>query len=721
MAAGGNTSLIARPGGRLIFLAVCGLGLSAVVTQLTVMREMLSVFCGNEMVLGVILGNWLLLTGVGAYLGRTSARLTSPVRLLIGLQLAVALLPLGQVLAMRWLRDVVFVRGAMIGVSQTAVASFLLLLPYCLASGYMLTLACGMLAARGGAGGIGKVYLGDSIGSIAGGLVFSFILVRWLDHVAILYMPAAVNLALACAVALHFRRRGMLAMAAAAAGTLAVLVATTNLDAVSTALQFPLQKVVFRGNSPYGRLVVTESAGQINFVQNGLTVASTNNDQQAEEAVHYAMAQRPAARQVLLLGGGASGSPREVLKYGVEQLTYVELDPLIVDAVRRFAPASLDDGRIHVVNADGRQFVRHCGSTFDAIIVDTPDPSTSQINRFYTAEFFRDAKARLCPGGVLSLPLGRYDDYVSPQLGRMLASAGRTLRGSFRNVLAIPAGRIVLLASDGELYADIAARIEQHGVATKLVNRHYLDAMLTPDRMADVSRAVSQAEKVNRDLSPILYYYHLQYWISQFPLGLGLLEAALAGMLVVYLVRLRAVPMAVFASGFAASALEVVLLLGFQVLCGSVYYQLGVIVTAFMAGLAAGALAANRLKSGNPRRELGKLALAVAGLAGLLPLALAYSGAESWAAGWVELAVGLLAFVLAALVGMQFPLACRAAFVGGAITASRLYVADFVGACLGALLASALLIPLSGVTATCLLAAGLNLVAAAVLRTRQIS
>jgi len=115
---------------------------------------------------------------------------------------------------------------------------------------------------------------------------------------------------------------------------------------------------------------------------------------------------------------------------------------------------------------------------------------------------------------------------------------------------------------------------------------------------------------------------------------------------------------------------------------------------------------------------LGKLALAVAGLAGLLPLALAYSGAGSWAAGWVELAVGLLAFVLAALVGMQFPLACRAAFVGGAITASRLYVADFVGACLGALLASALLIPLSGVTATCLLAAGLNLVAAAVLRTR---
>ena len=60
---------------------------------------------------------------------------------------------------------------------------------------------------------------------------------------------------------------------------------------------------------------------------------------------------------------------------------------------------------------------------------------------------------------------------------------------------------------------------------------------------------------------------------------------------------------------------------------------------------------------------------------------------------------------------MQFPLANRLEFDGTVAGASRLYTADFVGACLGALLASTLLIPLMGVTGVCLLTAALNLVA----------
>jgi predicted membrane-bound spermidine synthase len=64
--------------------------------------------------------------------------------------------------------------------------------------------------------------------------------------------------------------------------------------------------------------------------------------------------------------------------------------------------------------------------------------------------------------------------------------------------------------------------------------------------------------------------------------------------------------------------------------------------------------------------------------------------------------------ILAMLVGMQFPLANRLEYDGTVAGASRLYTADFVGAFLGALLASALLIPLIGVTGVCLLTAAIN-------------
>jgi spermidine synthase len=54
------------------------LGLASVMTQLALMRELLSAFAGNEMVLGIALGLWLLLTGLGTSLGRTADKLRNP-------------------------------------------------------------------------------------------------------------------------------------------------------------------------------------------------------------------------------------------------------------------------------------------------------------------------------------------------------------------------------------------------------------------------------------------------------------------------------------------------------------------------------------------------------------------------------------------------------------------------------------------------------------------
>ncbi len=242
------------------------------------------------------------------------------------------------------------------------------------------------------------------------------------------------------------------------------------------------------------------------------------------------------------------------------------------------------------------------------------------------------------------------------------------------------------------------------------MNRHYLSAVLTPDRLADMQRATAATATVNTDFNPVLYYHHLMHWMSQFRERYGLWAIVLVCGFAAYLVRTRAVPFAIFASGFAASALEVVLLLGFQMLCGSVYRQVGVIITLFMAGLAVGAFAATRYRPISNRIPLAGLALGIALLAAILPAGL--KSLEHAPVPIVRAAIALLTLVLASMVGMEFPLATRTIFRDVAGTASRLYTADFTGACLGALLASTLLIPLLGVTATCLLAGGLNAVSA---------
>jgi len=199
-------------------------------------------------------------------------------------------------------------------------------------------------------------------------------------------------------------------------------------------------------------------------------------------------------------------------------------------------------------------------------------------------------------------------------------------------------------------------------------------------------------------------------------------------------VRLRGTAFVLFASGFAGTALEIVLLLAFQVLCGSVYHQLGIIVTVFMAGLALGAALANRpTKSGSNGEEMPKLVGLRCRAAQILLPACATPAAKKWlrrpaavpssrdrlttpTAALTARHLALLAFAIAAyaiLLAFLLPLFNRLEFDGTVAGASRLYTADFIGAFLGALLASALLIPLIGVTAVCLLTAALNLAAAA--------
>ena len=782
---------------RLVLLAIFALGVSCVMTQLILLREMLCVFAGNELVLGVVLGNWLLLLGLGASLGRWAGRVKEPLGVLAALLIFTAIVPPAQVLALRSLRSFVFLRGTDVGVGPTFVTSLVVLLPYCLTAGFALALACWLLASEREGGGAGKVYVADSLGSMAGGVLFSLVLVQWLDHFALLCVPACLNLAVAARLAwprpvaarivpagsgapsgwrsevasesrplaaarspgggagdadrTRMTNTWLLATAGLLGGGLLLLVWLADPDTGATELQFPGQRVVFQGHSPYGRLVVTAAGGQTNFFENGIAMATVPSLGQAEETAHYAMAQRPSARRVLLISGSASGAPREILRYGVSEVHCVELDPLIARTARRLMPGDFKDRRLRLYTMDPRQFVRRTGVKYDVVILAVPDPATAQINRLFTAEFFGEIQRILAPGGVVALSLGRYENYASPELSRLLSCGRHTLAQRFKNIALIPGGRVYYLASQGPLTLDIAGTLERLRLKNRLVQRNYLAAMLTPDRLAAVNRASSQPATVNHDLNPALYRLQVRHWASQFRGGVGPLQMLLAAGLLYYLFRLRGSALVIFASGFAGTALELVLLLGVQVLVGSLYQQIGVLVTLFMVGLALGAWLANRWGgSAVPRpeataglmqqavpesqakpeercaethapavRALRWLAFAIATTGALLPAglwALGFLNRQPSGAVLVPAMIWLTTVALAAAIGAQFALANRLEPDAAGPTASRLYTADFVGAFLGALLTSTLLVPVLGVTAACGVVAALNLVAGLALR-----
>ena len=721
----------------LLFISITCLGISHVITQLTLLRELLAVFYGNELTIGIILANWMLLTGIGAYVGRFFRSHRSGLYLLLISQVLVAVLPIALIFVIRVVRDMVFIRGELLGLTRIFLSTFVLLLPYCLLTGMLLTLACSLFSLRDSKARIGTVYFLDNIGDILGGSLFTFVLVYFLNSFQIVYVPAALNLVSVIMLAAHSRKRVFSATAAVFAVALIVFLSVGRLDRFTIEKQYEGQTVVLHKDSLYGKLVVIRQDEQYSFFNNGSLLFSTGDLLRAERTVHYAMAQTEAPERVLLISGGVTGTARQILKHGVKRVDYVELDPALVAIGTKYTD-NLDDDRIHTVTMDGRLFVERTKAKYDAVILDLPEPATIQINRMYTIEFFEAAKRILKKNGVLATSIPTSANFpMSRDVAPLTKVLYSSLKKAFKEVIIFPVDGVnYYVVSDGPLEHNVFKRLEQKGISTEF---QYYDAPMLGltdlgdfsteldianitgfplNRIEEAKKAAEGGTTLNRDFRPLICYYTLKYWISQFgtPIKLFLIAGCIA--LLVYLVQLRAVPFAVFTTGFAAAGLEMVIIFGYQVLYGYVYHRVGVIVTMFMAGLAIGSFSMNRRLEKAALGTMVKVQFAVVllsisaplvlfGLSTLRHAALHFAGAN--------LVIPLLTAATAFLVGFEFPLAAKLFHRDVPRTAGTLYCADLVGASVGAMAVSAALIPLTGFIYTCLLIGGINALSGAFL------
>ena len=146
----------------------------------------------------------------------------------------------------------------------------------------------------------------------------------------------------------------------------------------------------------------------------------------------------------------------------------------------------------------------------------------------------------------------------------------------------------------------------------------------------------------------------------------------------------------------------------FQSMFGYVYQEAGLIVAVFMMGLTLGGLAGTTIvgRASRPARWLLGTEIALLAFIVAFPLlaGLAATAADlAVPAGKTVLVAAILAG--AALVGVQFPIANHCFVAAGGEThrsAALTEAADHGGACLGALTAGVMLVPLFGVSGACL-------------------
>jgi spermidine synthase len=688
-------------------LAVAALGMTSLATQIILLREFVSVFQGNELVIGVVLAAWMMLTGAGAFLGRFSAPLTGRSFVPAAALACSGVLPATTVLLLRTMRNIVFTAGSMVGILQALAASLVILAPFCLLSGFLFTFFVHLISSIEGENRTASVYAWESLGATAGGAIFTFALTTFAETFQTLFILLLIDLGVALLLAWKARVAAGAATVLILMGAAITALLTDRADTWTRRFLFPGQEIVYFRDTPYGNLTVTRQGGESCFFENSILMCSTNDVTPNEESVHYCMVQRPSPHRVLLIGGGISGTTTEILKYGVERVDYVEINPWIIGIGRKFTTA-LEDSRISVVGGDARMYVRSTGNRYDAVLINLPDPATAQLNRFYTLEFFGDLKHVLNDSAVVSISLLPAAEYQGNEARRLSSILYMTLQRVFGHVLIVPGERNYFLASDGPLDIGIARLIDRRAVSTLYVNHFYLDDRLIARRSAEITSAIDTSAVLNRDFAPVCYYRQLSYWLSYFGFypGPWLLTAAFA--LLLLLGRFSAVGAGIFAGGFAASTVEIVLLVSFQVLCGSLFQMTGIVVTAFMGGLAAGTLLAGRIIRRPGIDNFIVVQFAMSGVCLVLPVVLLWLQRMISHPLLVQCVITVIAFVAAVLTGTEFAIATRVPRGGTAEVASELYGLDLFGSALGALFISVYAIPLFGLVRVSVLAGAVS-------------
>lgn len=703
-------------------------GACALIAQLAVFQELLIIFAGHELFLGFSLASWMGWVGAGSWLVRhlPHAHLSRLVALLIPLLIA-------NVVAIRFSK-LLFGFGMLIGLLPTLILTVLLLAPVGLVAGACFTWGCARVHGRHGTS-IGAAYCWETLGAVIGGLAFTaYIAGRLSTDWILALLSAPVGLVLLCLITPRAR--------AVAVALVTILIgvgwAASPLPRVTRAAQWHGYEFLAERASRYSHLVLARTGSLTSYFDSGVIAAHFPDPAAYEELVHWPLLTHPRPERILVIGGAATGTLTELLKHPVRHIDFVERDPAVIEllepALNPDDRASLRDPRVTIIHQDGRRWLGQAGRAYDVILLQLPEPSNAQINRFYTLEAFEAAARRLAPGGLFAFSIPSSENYLSPETAYFNACLYRTLKATFEQVELIAGDPLLLMGSRQPIAftpRHLLARYAQRRLATRVVTPGYMPIKLDPARRRTLLATLeaTRAVPLNRDFLPICYAYAWRVWLSKFVspvyfLGsLGL--AALVGWLLWFTWTRRATirrspqVTALFAMGAAGLIYETILVLAFQAINGYVYWQLGTLFAAFMLGLALGSgLIVRYVPPTDPARSYRalRLLLGVTGLQGLSAVWL-LPRFQQLAPTAPHLALFGAALLVTALgVGMAFPLAAHLAppeWV--ARTAGGLYAADLWGAALGATFTSAALVPLIGLTASAALIGGVLLLSAGLL------
>ncbi len=171
-------------------------------------------------------------------------------------------------------------------------------------------------------------------------------------------------------------------------------------------LRFRLKNRLFSEQSEFQKVEVVETTGHgVLLAHDGMIMVTEKDEFIYHDMItHVPMFTHPNPKKVLVIGGGDGGTVREVLKHeGVQEVTMVEIDGMVVEASKKFLPQTssmLSDPKVKLHIQDGVAFMKQSTDKFDVIIVDSSEP-IGPATPLFNVDFYRDINERLVDDGIV--------------------------------------------------------------------------------------------------------------------------------------------------------------------------------------------------------------------------------------------------------------------------------------------------------------------------------
>jgi spermidine synthase len=166
------------------------------------------------------------------------------------------------------------------------------------------------------------------------------------------------------------------------------------------------EKMLFYKDDPEGTVTVTEDASGTRYLKvNGKTDASSGADMATQSLLaHIPLMLRPGSSEALVIGFGSGVTAGSALLHPIRRLDAVEISPAVVEAsglFKEFNRSALGDPRLRLFVEDAKTFLARPGPAYDAIISEPSNPWIAGMGNLFTADFYRKARSRLKPRGLM--------------------------------------------------------------------------------------------------------------------------------------------------------------------------------------------------------------------------------------------------------------------------------------------------------------------------------